>query len=161
MTKTRGLGCVCGFLLSAGVACAAQTNFLSFAYTASLVPEAATPDPSARRLNDGLWTDSAAHGVRYAGDVAVTLDLGCRVLLSEVEARTFTAEEAGAWATAGVTLEAGTDGVKPYVHVRGRLEALLTRALYADLVELAVEHDDRAGVWSGGVFWPFEAAHQL
>jgi hypothetical protein len=102
---------VCGFLLSAGVACAAQTNFLSFAYTASLVPEAATPDPSARRLNDGLWTDSAAHGVRYAGDVAVTLDLGCRVLLSDVEARTFETEAEGVWATAGVTLEAGTDGV--------------------------------------------------
>lgn len=110
VTRVYGWACVSGLLLSVGVACAAETNVLSFAYTASLAPEAATPDPLARRLNDGLWTDSAAHGVRYAGDVTVTLDLGCRVLLSEVEARTFTAEEAGAWATAGVTLEAGTDG---------------------------------------------------
>ena len=30
-------------------------------------------------------------------------------------------------------------GLKPYVLVRGRLEALVTRALYADLVALAVE----------------------
>lgn len=59
------------------------------------------------------------------------------------------------------TIQQPAGGLKPYVHVRGRLEALLTRALYADLVELAVEHDGQAGVWSGGVFWPFEAAHQL
>ncbi|HMN38985.1 MAG TPA: DUF1285 domain-containing protein [Hyphomicrobium sp.] len=49
-----------------------------------------------------------------------------------------------------------TGGLKPYVHVRGRLEALLTRALYADLVELAVEHEGRDGIWSGGLFWPFD-----
>ena len=49
-----------------------------------------------------------------------------------------------------------TGGLKPYVHVRGRLEALLTRSLYGDLVALAVEHEERLGVWSGGVFWAFE-----
>lgn len=58
------------------------------------------------------------------------------------------------------TLQQPGGGLKPYVHVRGRLEALLTRALYADLVELAAEHDGRTGVWSGGVFWPFEASKQ-
>lgn len=46
----------------------------------------------------------------------------------------------------------------PYVLVRGGLEALISRAVYYDLVELAVE-EDRDGqthlfVWSGGV--PFE-----
>lgn len=49
-------------------------------------------------------------------------------------------------------------GLKPYVHVRGRLEALLTRALLHDLVALAVEEvgeGKRAvGIWSGGVFFP-------
>ena len=48
-------------------------------------------------------------------------------------------------------------GLKPYVHVRGRLEALLTRALLHDLVALAVEdvrEGKRAvGIWSGGVFF--------
>lgn len=46
-------------------------------------------------------------------------------------------------------------GLKPYVTVRGRLEALLTRAVYADLVALTVTHDDGAalGVWSGGIWW--------
>jgi hypothetical protein len=47
-------------------------------------------------------------------------------------------------------------GLKPYVLVRGRLEALCTRAVYAELVELAVTKDgegDEVGVWSGGKWW--------
>jgi hypothetical protein len=43
-------------------------------------------------------------------------------------------------------------GLKPYVLVRGRLEALCTRAVYAELVELAVGGEE-LGVWSGGVWW--------
>ncbi len=54
-------------------------------------------------------------------------------------------------------------GVKPYVLVRGRLEALATRALTYDLIDLAAEepgNDDHlcAGIWSGGVFFPIGAA---
>lgn len=49
-------------------------------------------------------------------------------------------------------------GLKPYVHVRGRLEALLSRALVHDLVALAVEEPRdgarAAGIWSGGAFFP-------
>jgi hypothetical protein len=58
-------------------------------------------------------------------------------------------------------VEAGSRGLKPYLLVRGRLEALVTRALYYDLVELAVEHDTpdgrRLGLWSGGAFFPMPA----
>lgn len=54
--------------------------------------------------------------------------------------------------------EPSTEGVKPYVLVRGRLEALVTRALLYDLVELAEEAEingeKRLGVWSGGRFFP-------
>ncbi len=50
-----------------------------------------------------------------------------------------------------------SDGLKPYILVRGRLEALVTRALYYDLVEIAVEHEGRLGLWSGGSFFPLEA----
>lgn len=53
--------------------------------------------------------------------------------------------------------EPGSGGLKPYLRVRGRLEALVTRALYYDLVELAVPRSeaspDRLGIWSGGVWW--------
>ncbi|HIE68846.1 MAG TPA: DUF1285 domain-containing protein, partial [Planctomycetes bacterium] len=48
-------------------------------------------------------------------------------------------------------------GLKPYVRVRGRLDALLTRALTYELAELAAERnqDGRTimGVWSGGEFF--------
>ena len=54
-------------------------------------------------------------------------------------------------------IEPGSEGLKPYLHVRGRLEALVTRALYYDLVEMAVteEHGGRQalGLWSGGTFF--------
>ena len=56
-------------------------------------------------------------------------------------------------------------GLKPYLLVRGRLEALLTRALVHDLVALAVEqpaeHPRMPGVWSGGVFFPFQPGLSL
>jgi len=58
-------------------------------------------------------------------------------------------------------VDPATQGLKPYVHVRGRLEALVTRALYYDLVELAVGGGDapdrRLGLWSGGAFFPLPA----
>jgi hypothetical protein len=51
-----------------------------------------------------------------------------------------------------------SEGLKPYLHVRGRLEALVTRALYYDLVEMAVDEDRggrrQLGLWSGGAFFP-------
>ncbi len=53
--------------------------------------------------------------------------------------------------------EAGSGGLKPYLLVRGRLEALVTRALYYDLVELAVTDDSgRLGIWSNGHFYVME-----
>ena len=51
-----------------------------------------------------------------------------------------------------------TAGLKPYVLVRGRLEALMTRALTYDLAELAMEERGRAGVWSRGSFFPLEVS---
>ena len=58
-------------------------------------------------------------------------------------------------------IETESGGLKPYVRVRGRLEALLTRALYYDLVELAIQPGERPqgidaevpGIWSGGQFF--------
>jgi hypothetical protein len=61
------------------------------------------------------------------------------------------------------TADAG--GLKPYLRVRGRLEALVTRALVYDLVELADERDlagERVfGIWSGGAFFAIAPADQI
>lgn len=49
-----------------------------------------------------------------------------------------------------------TGGLKPYILVRGRLEALVTRVVYADLVALSVPRDGDAGplgVWSDRTWW--------
>jgi uncharacterized protein len=59
-------------------------------------------------------------------------------------------------------LEPASGGLKPYVHVRGRLEALVTRAVYYDLVALAATHDasgaGKLGIWSDGVWFPLTVA---
>lgn len=59
--------------------------------------------------------------------------------------------------------EETADGPRPYLHVRGAigggLEALVTRALYYDLAEIALAADgERPGVWSAGAFFPLAAA---
>jgi hypothetical protein len=54
--------------------------------------------------------------------------------------------------------EKASGGLKPYLRVRGRLEALVTRALYYDLVELAVtETERRFGLWSDREFFAMPA----
>jgi len=58
-----------------------------------------------------------------------------------------------------------SDGLKPYVLVRARLEALISRAVYYDLAALGVEHniDEETwfGVWSSGVFFKMALADDL
>ena len=55
---------------------------------------------------------------------------------------------------------AGTpDEPRPYLHVRGGLEALVARSLYYDLAERALAGEEEpAGVWSNGAFFPIAPA---
>jgi uncharacterized protein len=57
--------------------------------------------------------------------------------------------------------EAGTDGLKPYVIVRRNLEALVSRALFYDLVSLGVVAGEWFGVWSSGTFFPMKPADEI
>ena len=57
--------------------------------------------------------------------------------------------------------EAGTGGLKPYVLVRGRLEALVNRAIFYDLVAAGVTHGEWFGIWAGGRFWPMQKTSEL
>ena len=60
-----------------------------------------------------------------------------------------------------VETEATTGEPSPYVHVRGRLEALISRSVFYDLVDLGLERagpsGQTLGVWSGGVFFQIGA----
>lgn len=50
------------------------------------------------------------------------------------------------------------EGPRPYLHVRGGLEALVVRSVYYDIAERALAGDDEpAGIWSAGAFFPLEA----
>lgn len=56
-----------------------------------------------------------------------------------------------------IRVETGEDGnPRPYVQVRGRMEALIARPVFYQLVELALaDGGDEVGLWSGGVFFSF------
>jgi uncharacterized protein len=58
-----------------------------------------------------------------------------------------------------------SEGLKPYVRVRGDLWALVKRALFYDLVELGqieqVAHEDWFGVRSRGLFFPMCPASEI
>ena len=52
------------------------------------------------------------------------------------------------------------DGPRPYLHVRGGLEALVARSVYYELAERAiaeVEDEVGPGVWSDGAFFAIES----
>lgn len=49
------------------------------------------------------------------------------------------------------------DGPRPYLHVRGGLDAVVARTVYYELAQRAIEGGDvPPGVWSAGVFFPLE-----
>ena len=58
-----------------------------------------------------------------------------------------------------VTVDGESGEPVPLIRVRGRLDALLTRPVFYELAEMAVEKDGVMGVWSGGGFFPLGAAN--
>lgn len=58
-----------------------------------------------------------------------------------------------------IRIGSGEGGPHPYVEVRAGLEALVARAVYYELAELALaEGAQPPGLWSGGEFYPLEQA---
>lgn len=61
-----------------------------------------------------------------------------------------------------ITHHPSTGEPRPYILVRGRLEALITRSVFYELVELggerAFDGGTGYGVWSKGVFFPLDDA---
>jgi len=109
MKKNRICVVVAFVSLMAGLSVAAETNILSFSYSTSLSADASTPDLWLRKLNDGYWTNSVTDGVKYGGDVIVTVDLSRRTRVNKVDVYTFTAGGGSPLSTQGVTLEGSND----------------------------------------------------
>lgn len=57
-----------------------------------------------------------------------------------------------------VQFDPKTGEPRPYVLVRGRLEARVLRAPFFELADWSTEHEGRTGVWSSGAFFPIDAA---
>jgi len=49
----------------------------------------------------------------------------------------------------------GEEGPRPYLLVRGGLEALVARSVFYELADRALANGEPAGVWSDGAFFPF------
>ncbi|HAT07895.1 MAG TPA: DUF1285 domain-containing protein [Rhodobiaceae bacterium] len=79
-----------------------------------------------------------------------------QVLRFETNVGDFT--EAGSDHALRFEIDAASGEPSPYIHVRARLEALIARAVFYDLVELAEVHDGQFGVWSQGLFFPISTA---
>jgi hypothetical protein len=68
-----------------------------------------------------------------------------------------TGELVAADAEHALRFEHNADGPRPYLHVRGGLDALIARPVYYELAERALASDDNPpGVWSNGAFFPLE-----
>ena len=65
---------------------------------------------------------------------------------------------AGAEHALRIELDPKNKTPSPYIHIRARLEALISRAVFYDLVALGEMVDDQFGVWSENVFFPIAPA---
>jgi uncharacterized protein len=57
--------------------------------------------------------------------------------------------------------EQGTGGLKPYVLVRANLEALVSRALFYELVQAGTTEGEWFGVRSSGTFFPMQKKSEI
>ncbi|MBE8190968.1 MAG: DUF1285 domain-containing protein [Alphaproteobacteria bacterium] len=69
--------------------------------------------------------------------------------------------EAGAAHLLRMEIDETTQEPSPYVHIRARLEALIARSVFYDLMEIGEIVGDDFGVWSAGVFFPLAPASML
>ncbi len=75
-----------------------------------------------------------------------------QILRFETNVGDFTA--AGAAHALRFMVDEHTAEPRPYIHVRARLEALISRSVFYQLVDYAVHYEGNFGLWSGGVFFP-------
>lgn len=97
--------------------------------------------------------------VEDAAFVAVELKAGGRGKRATLAFRLNTDALVTAGPEHGLRFTETSDGPRPYLHVRGGLEALVARPVYYELAEIALKNgSDPAGVWSRGSFFPMVAS---
>jgi len=113
-----------------------------------------------RKDSDGFWLVTPVEKMRIVVEdapfVAVRVDREGEALafLTNVGDRV----EAGPENPIRVEVDPATGEPRPYVHVRRGLEALITRPVFYELVEMAEERGSELGVMSNGEWFPVGAA---
>lgn len=110
-----------------------------------------------RRDDDGYRLVTPAEALEIAVDdapfVAVDFETRGRDADQQIAFATNVGDVVVAGAEHRIVVDDRGRGARPYVHVRARLDAVLSRAAYYRLVELAVPRASEIGVWSDGVFF--------
>lgn len=114
-----------------------------------------------RRDPDGYWLVTPVEKMKITVEdapfIATALDAG--VAADGRPVLRFTTNvgdevEAGPDHLIRVEIDPATDEPRPYLHVRRGLEALISRPVFYELVEMAQERDGTLGVESGGTWFP-------
>ena len=95
--------------------------------------------------------------VEDAPFVAVEVKAEAAGAASRLAFRLNTGELVAAGADHPLRFAPGEDGPRPYLHVRGGLEALVARPVWYELAERALD-EDPAGIWSNGAFFALPTA---
>ncbi|MDP1641020.1 MAG: DUF1285 domain-containing protein [Phenylobacterium sp.] len=120
-----------------------------------------------RRDPDGYWLVTPVEKMKITVEdapfIATALDAGAdaegRPVL-RFNTNVGDEVEAGPEHLIRVEIDPATDEPRPYLHVRRGLEALISRPVFYELVEMAQERDGTLGVESGGTWFaigPVEA----
>lgn len=109
-----------------------------------------------RRDPDGFWLVTPAEKLRIAVEDAPFIAVGLARASSGLRFTTNVGDtvEAGPDHPLRVAVDPSTDEPHPYIHVRGGLEARLSRPVFYELVESGEARGDQFGVVSNGVWFP-------
>ncbi|MFP5449063.1 MAG: DUF1285 domain-containing protein [Alphaproteobacteria bacterium] len=118
-----------------------------------------------RRDPDGYWLVTPVEKMKITVEdapfIATALDAGVdakgRPLL-RFSTNVGDEVEAGPDHLIRVEIDPATQEPRPYLHVRRGLEALISRPVFYELVEMAVERDGTLGVESAGAWFPIGPA---
>ena len=123
-----------------------------------------------RDKNGSFWLETPAEKCRIRVDdapfVAVAMDVKGMGNDQSITFITNLGERVSAGSCFPIRVEVNSETLEPapYVLVRDRLEALISRAVFYDLVELAVEIESEGqrvfGVWSNGFFFQLGALNE-
>jgi len=107
-----------------------------------------------RKDPDGIYLVTPVEKLRITVEDAPFVAVRVDRARNDLRFVTNVGDEVTAGADHAIRVETDAHGApRPYLHVRGGLEALIARPVFYELVEMADERDGRLGVESGGAWF--------